>query len=216
MKRSIGVTMLFLGFLNGLSAQTDVKAKTILADVSKKYSSYNIIKTDFTYTLENAQANIKETYAGTIYVKARTNKYKVILKGQELISDGKTQWTYLKADKEVQLNAVDNDPNAINPAKIFTIYEKGFRYLYVSDTKVKGRVNNIIELIPTDSKRSFFKVRLNVDKINKQISNAVIFDKNGNKYTYSIQSFTPNFKAPESIFAFDLKQHPGVEVVDLR
>jgi outer membrane lipoprotein-sorting protein len=59
-------------------------------------------------------------------------------------------------------------------------------------------------------------VRLNIDKLNKQISNAVIFEKNGNKYTYTIRTFTPNVSVPESVFAFDAKKYPGVEVVDLR
>jgi len=216
MRKLIVIASLVLGSLNIVSAQTDIKAKAILADVSRKYRSYDIIKTDFTYTLENQQANTKETQIGTIYVKSKTNKYKIILKGQELISDGKTQWTYLKADKEVQLSVVDNDPNTLNPAKIFTIYETGFKYIYTGDTKVNGRVNNIIELTPLDTKRSFFKVRLNIDQINDQITNAVIFDKNGNRYTYVIDSFTPNFKVSESIFAFDPKQYPGVEIVDLR
>jgi outer membrane lipoprotein-sorting protein len=216
MKRIIGAVVLLLGIGGVAIAQPEVKAKAILAAVSKKYATYNIIKSDFTYTLESPQAKINQTYSGTLYTKAKTNKYKVILQGQELISDGKTQWTYLKADKEVQLNTVDSDPNAINPAKIFTIYEKGFKYLYVSDTKINGRVNNIIELVPTDSKRSFFKVRLTIDQATKQISNAVIFDKNGSKYTYTMKAFNPNFKATESIFAFDARQYPGVEVVDLR
>jgi outer membrane lipoprotein-sorting protein len=216
MKKLIVIIAVILGFLNVVPAQTDVKAKAILANVSRKYRSYDIIKTDFTYTLENPQAHTKETQTGTIYVKSKTNKYKVILKGQELISDGKNQWVYLKADKEVQLSAVDNDPDRLNPAQIFTIYETGFKYIYSGDAKVNGRVNNIIDMTPVDSKRTFFKVRLNIDKLNNQITNAVIFDKNGNKYTYAMESFTPNFKVSESIFAFDPKQYPGVEVVDLR
>jgi outer membrane lipoprotein-sorting protein len=44
----------------------------------------------------------------------------------------------------------------------------------------------------------------------------MIFDKNGSRYIYTIQSFTPNVKVPESTFTFDKKDHPGVELVDLR
>ncbi len=216
MKKILSCVFIVLGSAISLMAQTDVRANTILADVSKKYRTYDIIKTDFSYTLENPQAKVKETYLGTLYVRSKVNKYKIILKGQELISDGKNQWTYLKADKEVQLNQVDNSSDALNPAKLFTIYEKGFKSLYTGDAKVNGRVYQNIDLSPTDSKRSFFKIRLQIDKLNKQIANAVIFDKNGNKYTYTIKTFTPNVKMPESTFAFDTKTHPGVELVDLR
>lgn len=208
----------FLVLSSGISvmAQSEVKAKEILAEVSKKYRSYDVIKTEFLYTLENPEAKIKETQAGTLFVKSKLNKYKVILKGQELISDGKSQWTYLKADKEVQVSEVDNSADALNPAKLFTIYEKGFKSLYTNDTKVNGKMVHNIDLSPTDTKRSFFKVKLQIDKLSKQIVNAVIFDKNGNRYTYSIKTFTPNIKVPESTFAFDAKLYPGIELVDLR
>lgn len=216
MKKLMICAFVLLGSGMNLMAQSEVKAKSILAEVSKKYRNYDVIKTEFTYTLENQQAKIKETQAGTLFVRSKLNKYKVILKGQELISDGKNQWTYLKADKEVQLSEVDQSSDGLNPAKIFTIYEKGFKSLYTNDTKVNGRYVHNIDLTPTDSKRSFFKVRLQIDKLNKQITNAVIFDKNGNKYTYTIKTFTPNIKVPESTFAFDAKKYPGVELVDLR
>lgn len=216
MKQIILTALIITGFVTGAAAQTDAKAKAILADVSKKYRSYDVIKTEFSYTLENPQAKIKETQTGTLFVRSKANKYKVLLKGQELISDGKSQWTYLKADKEVQVSEVDNSSDALNPAKIFTIYEKGFKSLYTGDTKANGKTYHNIDLTPSDSKRTFFKVRLKVDKATKQISNAVIFDKNGNRYTYTIKTFTPNVKVSESTFAFDAKNYPGVEVVDLR
>jgi len=216
MKKLLIGALIIMGSGVTAFAQSEVKAKQILAEVSKKYRSYDVIKTEFSYTLENPQAKIKETQSGTLFVRSKVNKYKIILKGQELISDGKNQWTYLKADKEVQLSEVDNSSDALNPAKIFTIYEKGFKSVYTNDTKLNGKVLHNIDLTPLDGKRSFFKVRLQVDKLSKQISNAVIFDKNGNRYTYTIKTFTPNVKVPESTFAFDSKLYPGVEVVDLR
>jgi len=216
MKKLLIGALIILGSGVTAFAQSEVKAKEILAEVSKKYRNYDVIKTEFSYTLENPQAKIKETQSGTLFVRSKVNKYKIILKGQELISDGKNQWTYLKADKEVQLSEVDNSSDALNPAKIFTIYEKGFKSVYTNDTKLNGKVLHNIDLTPLDGKRSFFKVRLQIDKLSKQITNAIIFDKNGNRYTYTIKTFTPNVKVPESTFAFDSKLYPGVEVVDLR
>jgi len=208
---------LVAGMVSMLLAQTDEKARLILAEVSKKYRSYDVIKTEFSYTLDNPQAKIKETQTGTLYSKTKLNKFKVILKAQELISDGKNQWTYLKADKEVQLSEVDNSADALNPAKLFTIYEKGFKYLFVGDTKsAAGRLVHNIELTPLDAKRTFFKVKLQIDKATKNISQAVIFDKNGNRYTYTIKSFNSALKVADNFFVFDSKKYPGVELVDLR
>jgi outer membrane lipoprotein-sorting protein len=209
----------FIFLLLGLVAfaQTDEKAKVILAEVSKKYRSFDVIKTEFTYTLDNPQAKVKETQTGTLYSKTKANKFKVVLKAQELVSDGKNQWTYLKADKEVQLSEVDNSSDAMNPARLFTIYEKGFKFLFTGDSKSKaGKTIHNIELTPLDSKRSYFKVKLQIDKASKQITQAIIFDKNGNRYTYSIKAFVPNVKVAETFFTFDVKKYPGVELVDLR
>ncbi|MES2418965.1 MAG: outer membrane lipoprotein carrier protein LolA [Bacteroidota bacterium] len=216
MKRIIVALTIIGAFGFSASAQTDAKAKEILAAVSKKYRSYDIVKTDFSFTLNNAQAKVKETQQGTLYVKANANKYKVAMTNQDLISDGKVQWTYLKNDKEVQISNVDNSSDALNPARIFTIYEKGFKYLYTGEKKVGAKTYQMIDLSPTDTKKTVFKVRLSIDKASKQIANVVIFEKNGNTYTYNVKTFSPNIKVPETTFAFDAKKYPGVEVVDLR
>jgi len=214
--RKLILAFLALGVFGSVSAQTDPKAKAILAEVSKKYRSYDVVKTDFTFTLDNKQAKVKETQQGTLYVKAKSNKYKVAMTNQELISDGKVQWTYLKNDKEVQVSNVDPSGEALNPAKIFTIYEKGFKYVYTGEQKVGGKTYQMIDLSPTDIKKNIFKVRLSIDKAAKQIANIVVFEKNGNTYTYNVKTFSPNIKVSDATFAFDAKKYPGVEVVDLR
>ncbi|MGZ3750545.1 MAG: LolA family protein [Mucilaginibacter sp.] len=205
-------------------AQKDVEAKKILNQVSAKYKSYDVVKTDFTFTYENPQANTKDTQTGTLISRSKSNKFKVTIYNpddktavdQEIISDGKTQWTYLKKDKEVELSDVDHSSESLNPAQIFTIYEKGYKYIYNGDQKIDGKLCQVIDLSPDDSKKTFFKVRLTIDKAKKQIYNAVIFDKNGSRYIYTVRSFTPNVKVPDSTFTFDKKDHPGVELVDLR
>jgi outer membrane lipoprotein-sorting protein len=216
MKKIVLSLLAVAGFVSASYAQTDAKAKAILADVSKKYRSYDVVKTDFTFILDNPQAKIKETQQGTLIVKAKTNKYRVTMTNQELISDGKNQWTYLKEDKEVQVTNADNNGDALNPAKIFTVYEKGFKYTYTGESKVGGKVFQMIDLAPTDVTKSYFKIRLGIDKTAKQIGSVVIFDKSGNKYSYNVKKIIPNVKVPESTFAFDTKKYPGVEVVDLR
>ena len=216
MKKIVVLLLVILGLDYGANAQTDAKAKAILAEVSKKYRSYDIVKTDFSFTLESPQNKSKDTQQGTLLVKANANKYKVVMTDQDMISDGKSQWTYLKKDKEVQVSVVDNSGDALNPAQIFTLYEKGFKYLFTGEKKVGGKVYQMIDLSPIDTKKSYFKIRLGINKAAKQIATVLIFDKNGNKYTYNVKTFVPNVKVPESTFAFDPKKYPGVEVVDLR
>lgn len=207
--------LFLLTLFSNTYAQTDAQANAILAGVSKKYKSFDVVKTEFSYTIKNPQASINETQNGTLYVKSKLNKYKIILGAQELISDGKVQWTYLKNDNEVQLSGIDNSANALNPAQIFTIYEKGFKSVYLGDTKINNIVYQNIELAPL-ADRSFSKIKLRINKQQKQISNIIVYDKNGNVYTYLIKSFVPNVKVADTLFSFDTKKYPGVDVVDLR
>ena len=204
--------------------QKDAEAKKILTAVSKKYGNYDMIKADFTFSLEDPQAQMKDTQTGTLVSRPKANKFKVTIYDpkdkstviQEITSDGKSQWTYNKKDKEVELNDVDHSEDNLNPAQIFTIYQQGYKYVYNGDEKIDGKLCQVIDLTPEDTKKQFFKVRLTIDKAKKQIYSALIFDKNGSRYTYTIRSLVPNPKMPESTFTFDKKDHPGVEVVDLR
>ncbi len=195
-------------------AQVDKKAKDILSGVSSKYRSYKSMKADFSYTLENPTAKIKETQSGSIILSGV--KYRLAIAGQEVICDGKTSWTYMKEAKEVQVNTVDPAEGGIKPNEIFTMYEKGFLYKFVDEKKVGGKIQQNIELTPTDKSTNFFKIKLTVDKSSKQIVKSVIFEKTGNRYTCAIRECTPNFAVNAGTFVFDAKKYPGVEVVDLR
>ncbi len=213
MKKITTIALLILTTL-GVFAQGDKKAKDILSGVSSKYRSYKSMKADFSYTLENPTAKIKETQSGTIILSGA--KYRLAIAGQEVICDGKTIWTYMKEAKEVQVNSVDPAEGGIKPNEIFTMYEKGFLYKFVDEKKVGGKVQQNIELTPTDKTKNFFKIKLTVDKASKQIVKSVIFEKTGNRYTYAIKEFMPNFAINAGTFMFDAKKYPGVEVVDLR
>jgi outer membrane lipoprotein-sorting protein len=216
MKKLIALLFAVTTIFSVAQAQTDPKAKAILAEVSKKYRSYNTIKADFSFGVENKQNNLKQTEKGTLYAKSNSKKYKVTMAERDLISDGKVQWTYLKNEEEVQVGDADNTEDALNPANVFTIFEKGFKYIYNGEKKVGSKVYQMIDLAPLDTKKAYFKIRLSVDKAAKQLASVMIFDKNSSIYTYTITAFTPNAKVPESTFTFNPKSHPGVEIVDLR
>jgi outer membrane lipoprotein-sorting protein len=59
-------------------------------------------------------------------------------------------------------------------------------------------------------------VLIEVDKAAKTIISTKVFEKNGNRYTYSVSSMTTNTDIPDTSFSFDPKKFPGVEVIDLR
>ena len=72
---------------------------------------------------------------------------------------------------------------------------------FLADKKVAGKAIQLIELTPDDSKKSYFKIQLTIDKVGKYVNEAKVFDKNVNIYTYSIVKFTPNAIVTDDYFS---------------
>jgi outer membrane lipoprotein-sorting protein len=197
-----------------LSAQVDTKAKAILDKVSETTKTYKSITAEFTFTMQNQAANINETKKGNIIIQKE--KYKLTLQGIEIFNDGKTQWTYMHDASEVNITNPDNeDPNTLNPATVFTIYEKGYKYHYLGEGSQNGAQTQKIELIPTEE-RDFSKVIIEINKNNNQIVSAQMIGKDGNIYLITVNKFTTDKSYPENTFTFDKSKFPGVDVVDMR
>lgn len=193
----------------------DPAAKKILDAVSTKFKTYTSPQASFSYKVENAQGKALSTKKGTVVMKG--NKYKVVMDGLEIYSDGKTTWNFDKSANEVTVNSVDASGSAMTPQKLLTnFYDKDFYYKYNGEKKVGGATVQEIELTPTDKNKSFHKVYLLVNKATSTISSAKFLEKTGSRYTYSITSLKGSGAVKDSDFAFDKGKHPGVEVVDLR
>lgn len=208
--------LIVLLFVNSAFAQKskDPKATEILKGVSNKYKSLKSYSASFKVTTLDQKNKATDTQTGSLTVKG--SKYRLSIKGQEVISDGKTVWTYLKESNEVQINDAAERTDGITPTSIFTIYEKGFSSKFMNESKNGAKTNQVIELVPDDAKKPYFKIQITITKEDKLLSSAKIFDKNGTHLTYSIDKFNANADAPDQLFTFDSSKYPGVEVVDLR
>jgi outer membrane lipoprotein-sorting protein len=196
------------------SAQYDPKALQSLDAMSKKYKAIPAFEANISYVLTNDVEKVNEEFKGKITVKG--DKFRLALPEQEVINNGSTVWTYLPEAKEVNIDNYDPNSEDVNPSKIYDIYKKGFKYLYLQDKTEGGVLCEEIDLVPEKKDAQFFKIKMFISKKDKAIQSWVMFDKGGNRYKYTISKFNPNVKVDDSFFAFDLKKHPGVEVVDLR
>jgi chaperone LolA len=191
----------------------DAKAKSVLETAQKKMGSLKTLKAVFTLKVVSKSGKVQNSNKGTFLMKGE--KYHITIPGQEIISDGKTVWTYMKDAKEVQVSNNNPTEQMMSPAKLFTnVYDKDYNYRYLTARKVSGKACDIIEMTPKKAGQ-FTKVELAIDKAGT-IAGGNIFEKNGNQYQYVVSSATLNPALAESQFTFDAKAHPKVEVVDLR
>lgn len=206
----------FTGFSqNNSLGKSDPAAKVILDNVSAKFKTYKTVTANFTLTITNGNDQVQGSKKGVVYMKG--SRYKVDVSDQEMYSDGDNIWTFDKSANEVQLTKFDPNSNTITPQKMFTnFYDKDFLYKLNGETRKGGKTVQEIELTPVDKTKTFFKVLVEVDKNSKNILSTKVFDKNGNRYAYTVTSMKVNSNLPDTLFVFNAKNHPGVEVVDLR
>lgn len=212
MKKLILFSTLSL-FISGIFAQVnDKNAEKILEAVSTKMQSFETMRIEFTYIMENTSEKIKESKTGSIYIQG--DKYRLYIAEQMVICDGNTVWTYFKDANEVQINEVDpNDDNT--PMKMLTAYNKNYKAKLIKEMPKGGKTIQVIDLTPNKT-QSYFKIRLEIDKAQKMVVSSTIYDKNGSTFTYVVDKFHENPNIHPSRFTFNKADYPGVIVTDMR
>ena len=210
------IITIFVCILSSNAQSPEVlKAKEILDKVSAKTKAYPAIVADFSFMIENLQANITETFNGTITIKG--GKYKAELMDIETYFDGTTLWTYMPDANEVNISdASMMEDDMLDPATIFTIYEKDFKYLYVGEETINGKKVDIIDLFPEKRDKPFSRIKLYIYRDNLQFAKISQIGKDGNNFIIDIKKMDVNASFEDSFFRFDASKHPGIEVIDLR
>jgi outer membrane lipoprotein-sorting protein len=121
------------------------------------------------------------------------------------------------ANLEVNITGNEEESDAaLNPANLFTIYEKGFKYSYIGEENIGGKSALVIDLFPEDKTKEFTRVRLCIDKSRYQIIMAKTFNKDGNVYTLSMKNMKTDQNLTDDFFKFDPAKFPKVEINDMR
>ena len=200
MKRSIIICLLSALSLQ-VSAQKDVKAKEVLDAVAANY----------------------EKSTGTEIIFGGTMDGSIILKGEKFVLDsggikswfdGKTLWSYVEENEEVNVSSPTNDElQAINPYMMLGMYRNGFNYVYAGEKNRNGTACK--EVVMTPEKNQDVK-RIVVDVNSKMEPVYICIEgNNGEKQEIEIRKYLPK-KTDDSMFFFDKAKYPKVEIIDLR
>jgi outer membrane lipoprotein carrier protein len=211
----LSMVLVSMNLITIAQTSSDPAAKVILDKVSAKFKTYKAVQSGFSLKVEDAKGKLQGNKTGTVFMKGA--KYRVTISGQEIYCDGKNVWTYDKSANEVTITKVDPSAVTLTPQKLFTnFYDKDFLYKLNGEKKLGAKTIQEIEMTPTDKDKTFHKVYVFVDKTAQAIYSASILEKNGNKYTYTVNSINGNAVVNDNQFVFDKSKFPGVEEVDLR
>jgi outer membrane lipoprotein-sorting protein len=218
MKKILGAAVFMLAMFFTVHAQapkgmgtSDPAAKKILDAVSAKFKTFKSVQSSFNLKIENAANKIMGNKSGIVYMKG--TRYRIKVSGQDIFCDGSNVWTVDAAAKEITLTKIDPSNNTITPQKLFTdFYNKDFLYKLNSDAKGVQE----IELTPIDKSKLFHKVIVFINKAAQTITSTKVFEKAGNRYTYTVSGMNTKVILPDATFTFNQNNYPGMELVDLR
>ncbi len=216
MKTTITFLAAALLLVGTTQAQDDPKSKAILDKLVEKNKGYTSFEATFTSRLQNKEDGLDVKQSGKAQVRGK--KFRLQLDDNTIMMDGTTMWTYSKESNEVTISDPSEMDQEMDPSKLFTQYETGFKSAFVEERKeATGQVLQVIKLFPLEpAKKAFHTVMLTIDKATSEPREVKVMYKEGNIVTYTLQKFTPNVSLPESTFTFDKSKYPGVEVNDMR
>lgn len=210
------LTLLLVALLGGTVVAQDRDAKEVLDRLSEKTRSYSTITAEFSISIDNKKDKVKDTQYGKMLLKG--SMFKILMKANDIYSNGRVRWTYVKEAGEVNLQNVNpNDPSILNnPAKLFNAYVTDFKYRYKGVKKDGGVKVQEVALFPKDLRAAYSQVRLMVDMGTGMPKTVIYIGKDGVTYTVRFSRITPNSPMSNAEFVFNTKAHPGVEVIDMR
>jgi outer membrane lipoprotein-sorting protein len=168
---------------------------------------------EFSANIKNADSGQNENETGKGWVKG--NKFYASYGENTIISNGVKTWTVIKEEKSVyESDASEDDEESMNPKRLMTIWETGFKNKFDKEEKLNGESVNVISLFPKNpSKSDFHTIILYIAKTDNELKKAVMKAKDGTTMTYSLTKFTSNPDVDDAKFVFDKKKYPGYPVI---
>ena len=145
---------------------------------------------------------------GDIAVKGR--KFHATTPDATIWFDGKTQWTYMKGNDEVNIsNPTEAQLQAINPYNFINFYKKGYK---LEAKKVDHFYE--VHLIPTDKNRKIQEMYIVVDETSYHPTHVKMKQKD--KWSTIVISRLKTASLSDDLFKFNSKDFPQAEIIDLR
>ena len=189
-------------FQSSLFTANAQSAKSVLDKAAASVTVASGVKANFRMNTTTGNTS------GTIAIKGK--KFYATTPQAKIWFDGKTQWTYLKNNDEVNVsNPTEAQLQAINPYNFINLYKNGYTY-----TMNTAGTNYVIHLTSNSADRKIKELFITVNK--KSYKPMQVKMLQGKKWTtFDITSIKKE-KIADSQFRFNSKDFPKAEIIDLR
>ena len=148
------------------------------------------------------------TTSGTIAVKGK--KFHATTPQAIVWFDGKTQWTYMKNNDEVNVTTpTEAQLQAINPYNFINLYKNG----YMATLNKSGK-DYVVHLTASSKDKKIREMFISVNKSSYHPTQVKLLQ--GTKWTIFDITDLKKQNIPDTQFRFNAKDFPQSEVIDLR
>lgn len=197
---------------SGLTFAQDAKAQGILDKLSSKMKSQKTFYVEFSVSMKNATTGASESESGKGWVKG--DKFCATYGENTIISNGIKTWTVVKEEKSVYESDATDDEESMNPKKLMTMWDTGFKNKYDKEETLNGEKVHVIYLYPKNPKgANYHTIILYIAKDDNELKKAIMKSNDGTVTSYSLLKFTSNPSIEDSKFVFDIKKYPGYRTV---
>ena len=148
------------------------------------------------------------TTSGTIAVKGK--KFHATTPQAIVWFDGKTQWTYMKNNDEVNVTTpTEAQLQAINPYNFINLYKNGY-----TATLNKSGKDYVVHLTASSKDKKIREMFISVNKSSYHPTQVKLLQ--GTKWTIFDITDLKKQNIPDTQFRFNAKDFPQAEVIDLR
>lgn len=177
-------------------------AKSVLDKAASKITVKSGVKAKFKMTGGQGSTS------GSIAIKGK--KFNATTPQAIIWFDGKTQWTYMKSNEEVNVTKPDEAQlQAINPYNFINLYKKGY-----SMTLNKSGKAYVVHLTAASKDKKIKELFITVDKSSYHPTQVKILLNT--KWTIFDISDIKKQSIPDSQFRFNTEDYPQAEIIDLR
>ena len=183
-------------------------AETIIRLLVNQVKSHKNVEMQFSYQISPDEKTVIEGQKGKAWLQGEA--FKIELADQQILSDGKTIWTYFIDAEEVMVsNASEGTDNT--PLKLLTSLDES----YVAS--ISGiDANGIATIELANPKGQYRRVTMKINTKKTELKSTDIYMEDGSKIVVNVEKMIFDQKLDDNCFTFDTKTHPDVDVIDMR
>jgi chaperone LolA len=155
----------------------------------------------------------EQSFSGKLIMK-KGNRYRIDLEGQTIVTDGKSVWSYNKANQQVLIDKYRENPQSFSPDMVLVNIPENYTPTVIGKESLSGHDVSIVKLTPKSSKPVLKCMKVWVDREDWLLRKVQVLELSDNLTTYTISDIRLNTNVADSQFRFDPPE--GTETIDLR